>query len=92
MSTTQADASSAVATKAEAKASKSIALDPQTRLWALVAAGACLLPLVLQLPATMAVVIAVLGFAVATISSRRRLPAWLRVLLAAALVGYVMAS
>ncbi|MFC3717216.1 DUF3488 and DUF4129 domain-containing transglutaminase family protein [Luteimonas soli] len=89
---TRADMAPPVAAKAKAKASTSTALDPQTRLWALVAAGACLLPLLLQLPPVMGVVIAALGVVVAAATRRHRLPSWLRLLLAAALVGYVMAS
>src|SRR3546814_16108220 len=46
---------------AKTKASTLTALDPRTRLWALVAAGACLLPLLLQLPPVMGAVIAALG-------------------------------
>ncbi|WP_084500290.1 transglutaminase TgpA family protein [Luteimonas mephitis] len=73
-------------------AAQSIALDPQSRRWTLAAAATCLLPLLLQLPAAMAIVIAVLGCAVAATTRRHRLPGWLRVLLALALLGYVMAS
>src|SRR3546814_6276398 len=40
----------------------------------------------------MGAVIAALGVVIATATRRHRLPAWLRLLLAAALVGYVMAS
>ena len=77
----------------KARASRSPALDSQSRLWTLAAAAACLLPLLLQLPATMALLIAALGIAIAVATTRRhRLPAWLRVLLAAALVGYVLAD
>src|SRR5690606_39380136 len=77
---------------ADARASTSTALGPRTRLWTLVAAGACLLPLLLQLPPVMAAVIGALGIVIAVATRRHRLPAWLRLLLAAALVGYVMAS
>src|SRR5690606_25022654 len=77
---------------AKDKPAPSMALDPQSRLWTLAAAAACLLPLLLQLPGTMAIVIAVLGVAIAATSHRHRLPAWLRLLLALALLGYVMAS
>src|SRR3546814_19286832 len=89
---TRADMAPPAAAKTKAKASTSTALDPRTRLWALVAAGACLLPLLLQLPPVMGAVIAALGVVIATATRRHRLPAWLRLLLAAALVGYVMAS
>src|SRR3546814_20273147 len=77
--------------KTKAKASTSTALDPRTRLWALVAAGACLLPLLLQLPPVMGAVIAALAVAIAAATRPHRLPAWLRLLLAAALVGYAIA-
>src|SRR5690606_41342680 len=77
---------------AEARASTSAARGPRTRVWTLVAAGACLLPLLLQLPPVMAAVIGALGIVIAVATRRHRLPAWLRLLLAAALVGYVMAS
>src|SRR3546814_15473422 len=40
----------------------------------------------------MGAVIAALAVAIAAATRRHRLPAWLRLLLAAALVGYVMAS
>src|SRR3546814_12182943 len=89
---TRADMAPPAAAKTKAKASTSTALDPRTRLWALVAAGACLLPLLLQLPPVMGAVIAALGVVIAAATRRHRLPAWLRLLLAAALVGYVMAS
>ena len=67
-----------------------IALDAQSRLWTLTATAACLLPLLLQLPARMAVVIAVIGVAVAAMAWRRRLPAWTSALLALALLGFVL--
>ncbi|HZW17969.1 MAG TPA: DUF3488 and transglutaminase-like domain-containing protein [Luteimonas sp.] len=67
-------------------------LDPQSRLWTLAAAAACLLPLLRQLPIPMALAIATIGAVIVTVTSRRRLPGWLRLLLAVALVGYVLAS
>jgi transglutaminase-like putative cysteine protease len=73
-------------------ASRSIALDPQSRRWTLTAAAVCLLPLLLQLPGTMAIVIAVLGAGIMAATRRHRLPAWLRLLLAMALLGYVLAG
>src|SRR3546814_14741242 len=54
---TRADMAPPAATKTKAKASTSTALDPRTRLWALVAAGACLLPLLRQLPPVLGAVI-----------------------------------
>ncbi len=86
----RADALSRAASVARAAASP--ALDPRSRLWTLAAAATCLLPLLLQLPTTMALAIAALGIAIAATTWRHRLPAWLRLLLAAALVGYVLAS
>ena len=67
-------------------------LDPQSRLWTLAAAAACLLPLLLQLPMPLALAIAAIGAVIVAATSRRRLPGWLRLLLAVALVGYVLAS
>ena len=68
-----------------------LALDPQSRLWTLVAAAACLLPLLLQLPPMLAGGIAVAGVLVAAASWRRPLPVVVRLLLAAALIGAVLA-
>ena len=87
-----ARADSIVLRPAKDEPARSMALDPQSRLWTLAAAAACLLPLLLQLPGAMAIAIAVLGVAIAATTRRRRLPAWLRLLLALALLGYVMAS
>jgi protein-glutamine gamma-glutamyltransferase len=67
-------------------------LDAQSRLWTLSAAAACLLPLLLQLPTAMALAIALLGAAIAALTWRRRLPALLRLLLALALLGLVLAN
>ncbi|WP_242108147.1 DUF3488 domain-containing protein, partial [Luteimonas aquatica] len=67
------------------------ALDARSRLWTLVATAACLLPLLLQLQG-LALPIAAIALACATVAMSRRhvLPAWLRALLALALVGYVL--
>jgi transglutaminase-like putative cysteine protease len=65
-------------------------LDPQSRGWSLAAAGACLLPLLLQLPPRLDIGIAIAAMAVAMMSWRRPLPAWLRLLLAVALTGAVL--
>ncbi|MCA1714236.1 MAG: DUF3488 domain-containing protein, partial [Gammaproteobacteria bacterium] len=67
-------------------------LDPQSRGWTLLAAAACLLPLLLQLPPRTAAVIAVAGLAIVALSWRRPLPGWLRLLLAVALVGGVLTA
>ena len=69
----------------------SIALDAQSRGWTLLAAAVCLLPLLLQLPAQLAVGIG--GVAVIVAGSTWRglaLPAWLRLLLALTLIGTVL--
>jgi len=67
-------------------------LDARTRGWTLAAAGACLLPLLLQLPGTLALGIAVAATAVAALSWRRPLPGVLRLVLAVALAGAVLAA
>ena len=67
-------------------------LDAQSRLWTLSASAACLLPLLLQLPTSMAIAIASIGIAIAAMTWRRRLPGWLRLLLALALLGFVLAN
>lgn len=54
--------------------------------------AACLLPLLLQLPAQISWAIAALAAIVATTSWRRPLPGWLRFLLALAVVGLVLAN
>jgi transglutaminase-like putative cysteine protease len=71
---------------------RQLALDTQSRSWTLSAAATCLLPLLLQLPARMALAIAILGIAIVAVTWRHRLPAWLRLLLAIALPGFVLAS
>ncbi len=68
------------------------ALDPRSRGWVLAAAAACLLPLLLQLPLRLGAGIGIAGVLVAASAWRRPLPGWLRLLLAVALVGAVMAS
>lgn len=65
-------------------------LDRASRLWVLLAAGGCLLPLLLQLPLTLGGGIAAAAVVVAGASWRRPLPAWLRLLLAVGLVGLVV--
>lgn len=66
------------------------ALDPALRRWALLVGAVCLLPLLLQLPATVAVLVAITAIAVASLTWRRPLPTWLRALLALAVVGTVL--
>lgn len=67
-------------------------LDPQSRGWTLAAAGACLLPLLLQLPPRLGIGIAITGVVVGALAWRRPLSVWLRLLLALALVGAVLAT
>ncbi|WP_334177911.1 DUF3488 and transglutaminase-like domain-containing protein [Pseudoxanthomonas sp.] len=65
-------------------------LDATSRRWTLVAAGACLLALLIQLPALLATGIGVIGLVLAWASWRRPLPGLLRALLALALIAAVM--
>lgn len=69
------------------------ALDTRSRLWTLLAAAACLLPLLLQLE-SLALPIACIAIGCATVAMSRRhvLPGWLRLLLVLALIGYVLTS
>jgi transglutaminase-like putative cysteine protease len=77
---------------AEAMPAAKSLLDPQSRSWVLAAAGACLLPLLLQLPPRLDIGIAIAAVAIGALAWRRPLPGWLRLLLAAALVGAVLAT
>jgi transglutaminase-like putative cysteine protease len=65
-------------------------LDLQSRGWTLVAAAACLLPLLLQLPARLGIGIAATALVVAAASWRNAVHAGVRVLLAAILVAVVL--
>ena len=67
-------------------------LDAGTRLATLIAAAACLLPLLLQLPVPMALAIAAVGIVVALLTRRRPVPRWLRAVLALALVAIVLSN
>ena len=67
-------------------------LDASSRRWSLAAAGACLLPLLLQLPGNVAAGVGGLGVLAALVSWRTRLPAWPRPLLALALLGLVLVN
>ena len=67
-------------------------LDVRSRGWMLLAAGACLLPLLLQLPGILAVTIGLVAVVVAFVSWRAPLSAWLRLLLAVGLIGAVLAQ
>ncbi|MCR6662469.1 MAG: DUF3488 and transglutaminase-like domain-containing protein [Luteimonas sp.] len=72
------------------KRAESPILEASSRAWALLAAAACLLPLLLQLAPRIAIGVAVVGTLVAALSWQRRLPGWLRLLLAVGIVAIVM--
>lgn len=67
-------------------------LTPAGRAWALAAAAACLLPLLPQLPRTLAAGTVAVALATALLSRRGPLPGWLRIVLALALVGTVLVT
>lgn len=66
-------------------------LDPRTRAWTLSTAALALLPLLVILPGTLALVLAATAVLVTLASWRRPLPAWLRLLLALAMLAAVFA-
>lgn len=66
-------------------------LDPRSRRWVLLSAGACLLPLLLQLPLLIAVTIALSAVAVVAMSWRQPLHGLVRLLLSVALIATVLA-
>lgn len=65
-------------------------LDPGSRRWTLATAGACLLALLIHLPAALAWGLGAAGVALAFASWRRPLPGLLRLLLAIAMVAAVL--
>ncbi len=65
-------------------------LDETSRRWALLSAGACLLPLLLQLPPQLGGAIAVSAAGVVALSWRRAMPGLLRMLIALALIAAVV--
>lgn len=65
-------------------------LDPLSRRWALLAAMAGVLPLLLQLPPSLAWPIALAGMATMLLSWRQPLPGWLRVALTLLVVGSLL--
>ena len=67
-------------------------LDARSRAWTLLAAGACLLPLLLQVAGLLAAVLGGVAVLVAAASWRRPLSATLRLLLAVGLIGAVLAQ
>ncbi len=73
-----------------AKRLPGLALEPAIRRWALAVGALCLLPLLLQLPPSQAVLIAVTAVTVTGLAWRQPLPTWLRALLALAVIGTVL--
>jgi transglutaminase-like putative cysteine protease len=71
---------------------RAVALDRQSRLWALIAAGACLLPLLLQLPTWLALALSATTVVVVAVSWQRPPPLSIRVLLPVALGGVILAT
>lgn len=67
-------------------------LDTTSRLWALTATALCLLPLLLQLPATLAVSIAAAAVLVSLLSWRKPVPAILRLLLVLVVVAALISQ
>lgn len=67
-------------------------LDTGSRRWALATAAACLLPLLLQLPPPVAVALGVAAVGVAWLSWRQPLPGVVRLVLALAVIGVVLAT
>lgn len=67
-------------------------LDAGSRRWSLAVAGACLLPLLLQLPGPIAAVIAASALVIAAVSWRRPLPWWVRTVAAVVVVAAVFAQ
>ena len=68
----------------------SLLLDRSSRHWALLAAVACVVPLLLQLPATLAWPIAAAGATTTALAWRKPLPPMLRLLLTLLVVGAVL--
>ncbi|KAB8198317.1 DUF3488 domain-containing protein [Lysobacter maris] len=65
-------------------------IDDASRVAVLATAALCLLPLLLQMPAGLAVLVAVTAIVMAAVSWRRPMPGPLRLLLVLALIGTVM--
>ncbi|BDU17251.1 transglutaminase TgpA family protein [Lysobacter auxotrophicus] len=65
-------------------------LDDRTRRWTLWSTGACLLPLLLQLPPQLAAGIAASAIGVTALSWRRPMPGLLRLLISLALIALVL--
>src|SRR6476659_4970383 len=71
---------------------RALALDEESRHWALVVAGVCLLPLLLQLPGPTALAIAATAVVMVALSRRKPLSLVVRVVLASAIVVAVVAQ
>lgn len=67
-----------------------MALDSASQRWALLAMGACLSPLLLQLPGQIGWAVAALAVCVTALSWRRPMPGWLRFALALAVIALVL--
>lgn len=67
-----------------------VMLDPSIRRWALLVGAACLLPLLLQLPPPLAVLVAVTAVAVASLTWRQPLPVLLRAAIVLVVIGLVV--
>ena len=66
-------------------------LDRGSRAWTLAAAGACLLPLLLQLPGLLGALVGAVAVGVGLVSWRRTIPGAVRLVLALAMLGLVLA-
>lgn len=66
-------------------------LDRGSRAWTLLAAGACLLPLLLQLPGLLGTLVGAVAVGVGLVSWRRTIPGAVRLVLALAMLGLVLA-
>lgn len=75
-----------------ARADRSPRLDDRNRLWSLVAAALCLVPLLTQLPVAVALGCAALAALTAVLSWRRPMPSWLRLLLATVILVTVASA
>jgi transglutaminase-like putative cysteine protease len=72
-------------------ATAAVPLDPGSRAWALAAAALALLPLLMTLPPGLGIGFGLAAPVVAAISWRKPIPAWLRMLLTAAMLMAVIA-
>lgn len=77
-------------TSADASPGSRVDLDRSDRLWTLSAGGVCLLPLLLQLPGTLAVGVGIVGLATPLLARSGQVSIVVRLLLALALLATVM--